>query len=218
MPEVLRILADENPAGMLVHRRHVPLYVNPAWASSHGCTVAEIMDMADLRSFIAPSERERLQRYTTERMAGREAPARYSYQAMHRNGARMWVHVLARTITWHGEPAVLNTLVHLDLEHDAARIEAVERVYRDQQLYLTVLSQVQDRISIIARDMTYRFTNQRNLDFYGLQPSQIIGRHVRDIIGKARFARALPMFERCLRGERPFRVGHYFQGAERTER
>jgi len=68
-------------------------------------------------------------------------------------------------------------------------------------LYLAVLSQVQDRISVVDAGLVYRFTNQRNLDFYGLPLERFIGHHVRDIIGPERYARAESRLRRCLEGE-----------------
>ena len=68
--EALRLLADDNPAGMVVHRRHAALYVNAAWAETHGCTVDEVMATPSLLGFLAPEERGRMQTYAADRLAG----------------------------------------------------------------------------------------------------------------------------------------------------
>jgi len=196
----LRLLADDNPAGMIVHRRHAPLYVNAAWASTHGYRVEDVVAMPSLLGFLAPEERPRMQTYAAERLAGRDVPSRYTYQGLHRDGSRLWIEALVKLINWQGEPAVMNTIIQVDTERDAERIAVMERVRRDQQLYLAVLSQVQDRISVIDAEYRYRFSNQRNLDVYGLTLADVIGRPVQEIVGPERFARARPNIDRALRG------------------
>ena len=108
---------------------------------------------------------------------------------------------LVKLVNWQGEPAVMNTLVTVDQERDPERIAVMERVRREHQLHLAVLSQVHDRISVIDAEYRFRFTNQRNLDFYGLTLAEVIGRPVVDIIGPERFARARPNFDRVLHGD-----------------
>jgi diguanylate cyclase (GGDEF)-like protein/PAS domain S-box-containing protein len=196
----LRLLADDNPAGMIVHRRHAPLYVNAAWAETHGYSVEEVMTLPTLLDLLAPEERDRMQTYAADRLAGRDVPSRYVYQGLHRDGSRLWIEALVKPVNWQGEPAVMNTIIQVDAERDSERVAAMERVRRDQHLYLAVLSQVQDRISVIDAQYRYRFTNRPNLDFYGLSLADLIGRHVKDVIGSERFARARPNFDRALRG------------------
>ena len=196
----LRLLADDNPAGMIVHRRHAPLYVNAAWAATHGYRVAEVMAAPSLLEFLAPEERTRMQTYAADRLAGRDVPERYTYRARYRDGSLLWIEALVKVINWQGEPAVMNTIIQVDTERDAERIAVMERVRRDHQLYLAVLSQVQDRISVIDAEYRYRFSNQRNLDAYGVTLADLIGRHVQDMVGPERFARARPNIDRALRG------------------
>jgi Amt family ammonium transporter len=197
----LRLLADDNPAGMIVHQQHTPLYVNAAWAETHGYSVEEVMTMPTLLDLLAPHERDRMQADVADCLAGSEAPLRHVYQALHRDGSRLWVEALAKPVSWQGEPAMMSTVTHVDVERDPERNAVTERVHRDRQLYMAVLSQVPDRISVIDAQYRYRFANRSNLEFHGLSLEELIGRHVQDVIGPEHFARARPDLDRALRGD-----------------
>ncbi len=199
--DALRVLADDNPAGMVVHRAMRPQYVNTAWARAHGYSVGEIMAMPSLLPCFAPEERPRLERYAAVRAMGGDAPPRYVYRAVHRDGSSLWVDALVKTVTWQGAPAYLVTVVQVDTERDSRRIEAIERVHRDVHFHEALLSQVRDRIAVVDRDYRYRFANRAVLDAYGVSPEQIIGRCTRDFLGEERFSRARPNYDRCLAGE-----------------
>jgi diguanylate cyclase (GGDEF)-like protein/PAS domain S-box-containing protein len=196
----LRLLADDNPAGMIVHRQHAPLYVNAAWAETHGYSVEEVMTMPTLLDLLAPQERDRMQADVADCLAAGEAPSYRVYQALHRDGSRLWIEALAKPVSWQGEAAVMSTVTHVDVERDPERNTVTERVHRDRQLYMAVLSQVPDRISLIDAEYRYRFANRPNLEFHGLSLAELIGRHVQDVIGPEDFARARPSFDRALRG------------------
>lgn len=58
------------------------------------------------------------------------------------------------------------------------------------------------RISVIGRDMRYRYTSPANARFHGMAIEDIEGMHMRDLIGRERYdRRAKAYFERCFAGE-----------------
>jgi diguanylate cyclase (GGDEF)-like protein/PAS domain S-box-containing protein len=69
-------------------------------------------------------------------------------------------------------------------------------------LHEEIVRQIADRIALVGRDFIYRFANAANAAFYGMTPNEMIGVHVRDLIGAERFeGRARARFERCFAGE-----------------
>ena len=56
-------------------------------------------------------------------------------------------------------------------------------------------------VAFITRDHVYRFANHAYLDWFGRLPQDIVGRHVRDVVGEAFYTGRLPFFERALSGE-----------------
>ncbi len=56
-------------------------------------------------------------------------------------------------------------------------------------------------VALVDRDHRYRFINQTYQSWFGMDPSTLVGRHVRDVLGEAAYARVLPHMERALAGE-----------------
>ena len=77
-------------------------------------------------------------------------------------------------------------------ERQLARSELELRIVTDA---LPVL------ISYIDRDYVYRFANSFYEDWVGLTPAEVVGRHVRDVIGNAAFGVRKPWMDRALLGE-----------------
>lgn len=64
-----------------------------------------------------------------------------------------------------------------------------------------IVRQTTDRISVVGTDFRYKMTNAANAAFYGMEPEDFPGLHVRDLIGAERFdSRARRQFEICFAG------------------
>ena len=59
-------------------------------------------------------------------------------------------------------------------------------------------------IAYIAPDGTYRFTNKLYQIWFGKAPEEVVGRHVRDVLGREAFEVLRPRLERALQGTRVF--------------
>ena len=55
-------------------------------------------------------------------------------------------------------------------------------------------------IAYIAPDHRYRFVNQAYFQWHGLDPDNVIGLHVREVVGEAAFEEMLPHLQRVLQG------------------
>ncbi|MGI9449747.1 MAG: PAS domain S-box protein, partial [Geminicoccaceae bacterium] len=196
-------MADNALEGILVHRGHKRLYVNRAWAELHGCTVDEIMAMPTLKVFWHECEKERLEGFAAERIAGRWAPNRYRYLARQKSGKPVWMEQFARIINWDGESAIQSSIFDVDAQEKQAdelkqRQLSMERLIRErnealresnQQLHLyeSIINQMSDRISVIGTDYRFRLTNQANATFRRRRPGEMIGVHTRETMGEAWF-------------------------------
>ncbi len=56
-------------------------------------------------------------------------------------------------------------------------------------------------ISFVDRDLIFRFANRYYVNWFGLTPQQVVGRHARDVIGEANFAEREALMRRALAGE-----------------
>ncbi|MAA97882.1 MAG: hypothetical protein CMN86_06255 [Stappia sp.] len=84
----------------------------------------------------------------------------------------------------------------------ARDVTQFEQLNERLSLHEEIVRQTADRIALVGRDFVYRFANAANAAFYGMTPSEMVGVHVRDLIGGERFdGRARARFERCFAGE-----------------
>jgi PAS domain S-box-containing protein len=87
----------------------------------------------------------------------------------------------------------------------AARNRSSARAVRDakesaEQVRL-VADHVPAKISYVDRDLRYRFNNAAYADWYGVDVTEIVGKHVRDVLGEATYEERLPYMLRALAGE-----------------
>lgn len=73
---------------------------------------------------VAPTERERLQRYYQARLRGEHAPRRHTMQAVRRDGSLLWIESLVSIISWEAGRAVLVTVLDVT---QRSRAEEAER-------------------------------------------------------------------------------------------
>lgn len=69
-------------------------------------------------------------------------------------------------------------------------------------MYEEIVRQTSDRVSVIGLDYRYKLTNMANARFYKRKVSEIVGCHVRDLIGAERFeGRAKANLDACFSGQ-----------------
>jgi len=216
--DVFKEMADNALEGILVHRMHQPLYINRAWAELHGCTVDEVMALSTVREFWHESEDNRMHGYARDRMAGRQPPSRYRYLAKQKSGKLIWVEQFVRVVNWNGEKAIKSTIIDVDAQEKQTdelrqrqlsmerlirqRNEALETSNRQLHVYEAIINQMSERISVIGTDYRFRLTNQAKADFRGRNQDELVGVHVREMIGDDWFDdKAKLMLDRSFAGQ-----------------
>lgn len=67
--------------------------------------------------------------------------------------------------------------------------------------YEMIVSASDDLMAFIDDGLIYQTVNKSYLDFFKLKREQVIGKHVKDVIGEERFKIVSPLQQRCLEGE-----------------
>ncbi|HTP25537.1 MAG TPA: PAS domain-containing protein, partial [Anaeromyxobacteraceae bacterium] len=79
--------------------------------------------------------------------------------------------------------------------------EAEEALQRSQRLLQLIIDSTPACISYLDRELRYRLVNQTYRDWFGLDPDQIKGKHVRELIADKVWEVTRPSLERALAGE-----------------
>jgi PAS domain S-box-containing protein len=120
-----RDLVEGSIQGVIVHRHFRPLFVNPAYATLFGYSLAEILAMDSTLELLAPHERVRLQAYHEACLRGATSPAYYECQGVRKDGVHIWLEIRVRLVDWDGAPATQAAVVDV-----TARKQAEEQVHR----------------------------------------------------------------------------------------
>jgi two-component system NtrC family sensor kinase len=71
----------------------------------------------------------------------------------------------------------------------------------DERLSSVLLENITARLGVIDRDHRYLYANREMLDFLGKPAAEVIGAHLRDVVGEAAYAGYQPLAERVFGGE-----------------
>ena len=109
-----RNLIDGSIQGTLIHRNFKPLMVNHAWAEIFGFdSVEQVLAQDSILASFPEHEQERFQKFAEARSRGEATPSQYIYEAIGRDGRRIWVDNIVRIVDWAGEPAIQSTVVDI---------------------------------------------------------------------------------------------------------
>ncbi|MBI4255732.1 MAG: PAS domain S-box protein, partial [Candidatus Rokubacteria bacterium] len=103
--ERYRSLVEGSLQGIIIHRDFVTLFANSAFARMFGYESPREVVGVDTRGWIAPEELPRMAAYVAARRGGDTAPSHYEFQALRRDGTRIWAEAMVSTVAWDGQPA-----------------------------------------------------------------------------------------------------------------
>lgn len=81
------------------------------------------------------------------------------------------------------------------------KVEAQRALAKSEHELRIITDSLPVLISYVDTEHVYRFANSFYEDWLGTPPSQVIGRHIRDVVGEKTYADRLPLIERAMAGE-----------------
>lgn len=173
----------------------VLLSINPAAANAIGRSVAELLGR-NLRDLCAPQRPGRIEEYL-------EDIARKGYSAglmtLHGpgNSELVWQYRNLRYVDADG------TVYVMGYAQDVTALRSAEgALRRSERRLLTIADALPLKIAYIDGSQHYVFANEAYRAFYAPEGEEIVGRHMRDVIGKRRYGQRQPFIEHTLHGER----------------
>ena len=90
------------------------------------------------------------------------------------------------------------TLIERSLRSQKRAAEDLEQTKSDLR---AILDNVPALVGYWGRDLHNRFGNHAYLDWFGIDPKDLVGRHMREVLGEERYRLNFPYIERVLAGE-----------------
>ncbi len=166
-----RDLVEGSVQGICIHKYFKPIFANQAYADIFGFeSLDEVYALGSVNELVMPEDQDRLRGYALARLRGEDAPSRYTFQAMRKDGSRIWIEQMARVIDWDGEPAIQQTLVDVTEQKESEEaLKASERRLRD-----LIAGSIQG--IAILRGFDVIFANQACADIYGYEDVEEVRR------------------------------------------
>jgi PAS domain S-box-containing protein len=178
--ERFRMLAEEALPGVYLIQDDVFQYVNPAFAGVFGYEPAEIVGRLGKLDLTAPEDRATVRARLDARLQQSAPSQPYRFCGLRKDGSRVRVEVLGRSLQLNGRPAILGTLM------DRTREEADEA-----ELHLRLRAMEAAPVGIVVTDPEgiIEWANPHAATVTGYSLEELRGRHTR-LFGSGRQGRA----------------------------
>ena len=164
-----RALVEGSIEGILIRYGDKPIFVNDTFAEMFGYTTDEILALDSIDALHAPHERERLRIDQINRMRGREAPSRFEFEGVSRDGVQIWLETSARVVAWRGKLAIQSTVIDI-----TERKRAEQELRESEQKFRNLIEGSIEGI-LIRRGNKLVFVNQHLAEIFGYSTDELLG-------------------------------------------
>ncbi|WP_155976118.1 PAS domain S-box protein [Novispirillum itersonii] len=118
-----RVLTENAPIGIYVHRHFHPLFANQTMLDMFGFkSRSEFSALTSTAQILAPEMRDWVRDIHERRLRGEEGPRQYPLHCLRQdNGEDFWCKNVSFTLDWDGEPAICTMLLDITAEMEARR-------------------------------------------------------------------------------------------------
>jgi PAS domain S-box-containing protein len=148
---------------------------------------------------VHPEDRERVEKYFLAEVAGSEREYKAEYRIVRpSDGQTRWIRAVAEIERDRQGRALKLIGAHLDIT-DQKKAEAT--VQESEGRLRAIADAIPFLISYLDKDQIFRFINKPYESWFERPLSEIVGRHVREVLGPAMYEVRQPFIERALAGE-----------------
>jgi PAS domain S-box-containing protein len=171
--------------------------VNAAMCTMTGYTEDELVGLT-IDDITHPDDhgrdREERRRINSGEVQGYEIEKRYR----RKDGSEVWVHVTVNAVRDKRGRAVRNTAVIQDITERKRADEAL----RESEAQLRLVAETLPVFILrVDTDLRYQFVNRAYAQRFGMEPQELIGKRLPEVIGQKAYEAAKPYLDRMLAGE-----------------
>ncbi|MFT3926695.1 MAG: PAS domain S-box protein [Myxococcales bacterium] len=176
------------------------IYANPAEELMFGYERGEMLGLPS-RAKSAPEDDWRVP-HVTEELRARGVWSG-QWRNVRKDGSRFHTQVQLLALQRGGRPHWLCVQEDISEQIETrARADSLTERLADQERHLRVITDIiPAMVGYVDTDLRYRFVNRAYQRWFGVDPTTVIGKHMRELQGERTFARARPYLERALAGE-----------------
>ena len=181
--------------GILVAQDGKLVFTNTAISDILGYSREELASYQNPFDLIHPGDRTMVLERHMKRLKGEEAPEKYSYRIITRDGSIKWVEVTGVRFDWRGKSATLNFFTDIsERKRTENALREAEAKYRD------LVENINDVIYSIDKNGLMTYISPAIESIVGYSPSEIIGKPLIEFIYKEDLTRMRKRFEETLSG------------------
>ena len=169
--ERYRSVVENANEAILITQDELIKYSNPKITDISGYSVEEL-DLKSTTEFIHPEDREMIHNYYQKRLKGENAPKRYSFRIIHKDGSIRWLEITSTAITWENRPAILSFL------HDITEQKQSELTLRKEQDFIRSLLDT-------ANNLVVCLDEQARVTIFNSEFEKVSGYSRDEVIGKS---------------------------------
>ncbi|MCX5815250.1 MAG: PAS domain S-box protein [Proteobacteria bacterium] len=130
--ELYRTAIEHSNDGVSIVRNGIHIFVNSNFASIFGYdAIADIIGKPTSLT-VHPDDLEMVQNYAAKRQRGEEAPTRYEFKGIKKDGIVIYIEVSVANIIYHDEEAILAYFREItERKHAEESLKKAEKKYRD---------------------------------------------------------------------------------------
>ena len=167
-----RNLVEGSLQGFAIVRHDRAVFCNRACAQILGFRdPEEVTALPSMRALLPPHERERLNAYVQERLAGRAAPVHFEFQVHRRDGRLIWLDTVTTLVTWQGEPAFQSAIFDI-----TERKETEAELRESKNLLQTAIDSIPHDIFVKDRRGRMVTVNRRFQATFQRKAEEMLGR------------------------------------------
>jgi PAS domain S-box-containing protein len=175
--ERYRVAIEHSNDAVSIIGGYTHVYVNRKFLEMFGYDRFEDVVGKRLELFVHPDDQARIREYGRKRQMGEEAPSRYEFKGVKRDGTTMFGEASVTRIIYRGEPASLAYFRDV-----TERKRAEEALSESETKLRAILDGSRDAIGV-SKEGVHTFVNPAHFSLFGYESSgELIGRPIMDLI------------------------------------